>query len=175
MVDVLRFTEVSCPLGVLTLAEHDGTVVALWFGPLQGADLESLRARLGRPKEQSVHRSDAASALAAYFDGDLGALDNIDVDPGGTPFQRRVWERLRRIPPGETRSYTRLAREVGSASSVRAVGAANGANPIAIVVPCHRVIGADGRLVGYGGGLDRKRWLLAHEGVRTGDLFASGT
>jgi len=85
------------------------------------------------------------------------------VDPGGTPFQRAVWAALRRIPPGTTCSYTDLARAVGAPTAVRAVGTANGANPVAVVIPCHRVVRSDGSLGGYGGGLDRKRWLLEHE------------
>jgi methylated-DNA-[protein]-cysteine S-methyltransferase len=93
------------------------------------------------------------------------------VRPSGTPFQRRVWDALRAIPVGTTSSYRDLAIRIGSPSAIRAVGAANGANPIPIVIPCHRVIGAGGNLVGYGGGLDRKRWLLAHEGVVPGRLW----
>jgi methylated-DNA-[protein]-cysteine S-methyltransferase len=104
-------------------------------------------------------------SLAAYFAGDLHAVDSIPVATPGTLFQKRVWSELRRIPCGQTISYGTLARRIGSPAAVRAVGLANGANPIAIVVPCHRVIGADGSLTGYGGGLARKRWLLAHEGA----------
>jgi methylated-DNA-[protein]-cysteine S-methyltransferase len=103
--------------------------------------------------------------IAAYFKGDITALDSIPVQTGGTAFQRKVWAALRRIPAGKTISYGQLAREIGSPTASRAVGLANGSNPIAIVVPCHRVIGHGGALTGYGGGLDRKRWLLAHEGV----------
>ena len=101
----------------------------------------------------------------AYFGGDLGQLDAIECRTGGTPFQRRVWAALREIPVGQTTSYGALASRIGSPRAVRAVGLANGANPIGIVVPCHRVIGANGHLTGYGGGLDRKRWLLQHEGA----------
>jgi methylated-DNA-[protein]-cysteine S-methyltransferase len=104
-------------------------------------------------------------SLAAYFAGDLHAIDSIPVANPGTAFQGRVWSELRRIPAGQTISYGTLARRIGSPAAVRAVGLANGANPIAIIVPCHRVIGADGSLTGYGGGLARKRWLLAHEGA----------
>jgi methylated-DNA-[protein]-cysteine S-methyltransferase len=106
-----------------------------------------------------------AARLDRYFAGELTALDAIGVDPGGTPFQNRVWLKLREIPVGRTWSYADLARAVGRPRAVRAVGAANGANPIALVLPCHRVIGSDGSLTGYGGGLARKRWLLAHEGA----------
>ncbi len=103
------------------------------------------------------------SALDAYFAGDLEAVDDIEVATGGTAFQREVWQALRKIPAGTTLSYGRLAARLGRPSASRAVGAANGANPIAIVVPCHRVIGGDGTLTGYAGGLARKRWLLDHE------------
>jgi len=104
-------------------------------------------------------------ALEAYFAGELDRLDGIDCATAGTAFQRAVWAGLRAIRPGETLSYGALAARLGVPRAVRAVGLANGANPISVVVPCHRVIGADGRLTGYGGGLARKRWLLAHEGA----------
>jgi len=104
--------------------------------------------------------------IDAYFAGDLCAIDRIDCATHGTPFQQQVWNALRTIPAGTTLSYGALAVRIGNASAVRAVGLANGANPIALIVPCHRVIGTDGSLTGYGGGLDRKRWLLAHEHVK---------
>ena len=107
--------------------------------------------------------------LKAYFAGDIAAIDAIPADSAGTDFQRKVWKTLRKIPAGETWSYNRLARRIGRPEAIRAVGAANGANPISVVVPCHRVIGANGSLTGYGGGLDRKAWLLRHEGVRLED------
>jgi methylated-DNA-[protein]-cysteine S-methyltransferase len=110
--------------------------------------------------------SDARAALEAYFAGDLCAADSVAVRTGGTAFQRAVWAALRGIPAGQTLSYGALAARLNRPSAVRAVGMANGANPVSIVVPCHRVIGADGSLTGYGGGLPRKRWLLEHEGVR---------
>ena len=106
-----------------------------------------------------------ASALAAYFAGDLAALGRIPVAPVGTPFQLRTWRALVRIPAGATRSYADLARAVGSPGASRAVGHANGTNSIALVLPCHRVVTSAGTLGGYGGGLDKKRWLLAHEGA----------
>jgi len=106
-----------------------------------------------------------AKKLEAYFAGEIGALDDLDVDPSGTEFQRAVWAELRRIPAGETISYSQLAQRIGKPRAVRAVGAANGRNPIGIVVPCHRVIGADGSLTGFGGGLHVKRFLLDHEGA----------
>jgi methylated-DNA-[protein]-cysteine S-methyltransferase len=103
--------------------------------------------------------------LRNYFDGELGALRAIEWRTGGTPFQRAVWTALTTIAPGETLSYAALAAKLGCPRSVRAVGMANGSNPISVVVPCHRVIGTDGSLTGYGGGIERKRWLLNHEGA----------
>lgn len=111
----------------------------------------------------AMESSRLASALAAYFEGNLHAIDSLLTATAGTPFQIRVWNALREIPAGQTVSYADLARRIGQPTAVRAVGLANGANPVSIVVPCHRVIGADGSLTGYGGGLDRKRWLLNHE------------
>ena len=111
----------------------------------------------------AIQSSPPASALASYFEGNLHAIDSMLTATAGTVFQRRVWTALREIPAGQTMSYADLARRIGQPTAVRAVGLANGANPVSIVVPCHRVIGADGALTGYGGGLDRKRWLLNHE------------
>jgi methylated-DNA-[protein]-cysteine S-methyltransferase len=112
---------------------------------------------------ESPPTSAPARALEAYFDGDLSAIVNLPTKTRGTAFQRKVWGALRSIPAGLSISYGALAARVGRPGASRAVGLANGANPIAIVVPCHRVIGSDASLTGYGGGLDRKRWLLAHE------------
>lgn len=103
--------------------------------------------------------------IEAYFAGDIGAIDAIECKTAGTEFQRRVWAGLRTIPAGQTLSYGALAARIGAPKAMRAVGLANGANPIGLVVPCHRVIGANGTLTGYGGGMERKRWLLEHEGV----------
>lgn len=103
------------------------------------------------------------TAMRGYFAGDVRAIDRLPVALGGTDFQRKVWQALRKIPCGETWSYGELARRIGRATAVRAVGHANGDNPVSIVVPCHRVIGSNGALTGYGGGLERKRWLLDHE------------
>jgi methylated-DNA-[protein]-cysteine S-methyltransferase len=115
-----------------------------------------------------------ASGLTRYFAGEITAIDGIAVSSGGTDFQKSVWAELRNIPAGATISYGELAHRLGKPKAVRAVGGANGANPIGIVVPCHRVIGANGTLTGYGGGMHRKKWLLAHEaGQAAGDLFAT--
>ena len=107
-----------------------------------------------------------AQKLRDYMAGDLGAIADIPTETAGTDFQREVWAALRHIPAGETWSYSDLARHIGRPAAVRAVGLANGANPVGVVVPCHRVIGANGTLTGYGGGIARKRWLLEHEGVQ---------
>jgi methylated-DNA-[protein]-cysteine S-methyltransferase len=112
------------------------------------------------------------SAMRAYFKGDIGAIDRLPVDDTvGTPFQRSVWRALRKIKSGKTISYAELARRIGKPKAVRAAGLANGQNPISIVVPCHRVIGSNGTLTGYGGGLPRKQWLLEHEGAVAAKLF----
>jgi methylated-DNA-[protein]-cysteine S-methyltransferase len=105
------------------------------------------------------------SRVRAYFAGEIRALEGLPADGGGTAFQRRVWAELRRIAPGETRSYGEVAARVGAPRASRAVGVANARNPVALAVPCHRVIGADGSLTGYAAGVERKRWLLAHEGA----------
>ncbi|MGE0796894.1 MAG: methylated-DNA--[protein]-cysteine S-methyltransferase [Lautropia sp.] len=107
--------------------------------------------------------SDATRAMQAYFAGDVAAIDALPVALGGTDFQREVWAALRTIRPGRTISYRELAARIGRPAAIRAVGLANGANPVSVVIPCHRVVGADASLTGYGGGLHRKRWLLAHE------------
>jgi methylated-DNA-[protein]-cysteine S-methyltransferase len=115
----------------------------------------------------------AREQLDAYFAGELEGFD-LPLAPHGTLFQMRVWDELTRIPYGETISYMELALRLGDRKLVRAVGTANGRNPLSIIVPCHRVIGADGTLVGYGGGLERKRWLLEHEAVASGRRLAVG-
>ena len=115
--------------------------------------------------------ADIIGQLRAYFDGDLTEFE-IPIRLDGTDFQREVWSHLRDIPYGETISYGELARRVGSPKASRAVGLANGRNPVSIIVPCHRVIGSNGQLTGYGGGLERKTWLLDHEAAhRTGGTF----
>ena len=169
---VLQLTEIDSPVGRLALAANDGRVCLLHFGGLT----KNVRAALARwyPDSAVQSANDPAGAvkiLRTYFGGDIKAIDDLPVEMHGTPFQQKVWEALRGIPVGTTLSYGRLAQLIGEPSAVRAVGAANGANPVALIVPCHRVIGANGTLTGYGGGLDRKRWLLEHEGVRPLALF----
>jgi methylated-DNA-[protein]-cysteine S-methyltransferase len=157
--------ELKTPVGDLFLIEREGAVVAIGFAEQEPSLRKRLQARFGG---EEIRDGQPASlpALRAYLDGDLRALKKVRVDPHGTDFQRRVWAALQLIPPGETRSYADLARQLGSPRAVRAVGAANGQNPISVVIPCHRVIRSDGQLCGYAGGLPRKRWLLDHEGVR---------
>jgi methylated-DNA-[protein]-cysteine S-methyltransferase len=138
------------PVGPLTATTRDGVLVGLAFDGSGGTD----------------DLPEVAEALRRYFAGDLAAFDGLAIDPlGGTPFQREVWAALREIPAGRTASYADIAERIGRPRAVRAVGAANGQNPVAIAIPCHRVIGRDGTLTGYGGGLPRKEWLLRHEGV----------
>lgn len=163
-----EISTLKTPLGPIVWAERDGKLRALEFAGRE----RDLRARLAKHAGKDVTfvnapaRSPIADRLRAYFAGDIASLAQIRVEADGTPFQRRVWQALRRIPAGQTASYREIAAAVGAPTAVRAVGAANGANPIAVVVPCHRVIGADGSLVGYGGGLEKKAWLLRHEGAR---------
>jgi methylated-DNA-[protein]-cysteine S-methyltransferase len=143
-------------------------------------DAAELPARIARrirrdPVTDAALARPLVERLDRYFAGELRALDDLPVAAAGTPFQARVWAELRRIPAGETRAYAEIADAIGASSAVRAVGAANGRNPVAIVVPCHRVVGRDGTLTGYAGGLWRKRWLLAHERAPLGpqrELFA---
>ncbi len=132
------------------------------------------RSQLGEVDIVEKHNPFGLSdAIAAYFNGNVHVIDALPVVYSGTPFQNKIWHALRAIPAGETLSYGALARQIGEPKAVRAVGLANGSNPIALVVPCHRVIGSDGSLTGYGGGLPRKKWLLAHEARYAGyGLFA---
>lgn len=158
-------TTVDTPIGVAHVAcVDDGTVVACHVGDGWATALARLEARLG-PLALRDGTTAAAVALGAYFAGDVHALDDVAVDPPGTDFQRRVWAALRRIPVGSTWSYAELAAALGEPTATRAVGTANGANPIWLIVPCHRVVRSGGQLGGYAGGVERKSWLLAHEGA----------
>ena len=151
------------PIGVLTVVTNADALLAIHFGDAPVV--------AGPSDPRSPLHGDVIARLGAYFDGDRTAIDGIPVEPGGTAFQRQVWLTLRRIRAGTTWSYRQLAERVDRPAAIRAVGAANGANPIPIVLPCHRVIGSDGRLVGYGGGMERKKWLLAHEGAVSSPLW----
>lgn len=164
----LECLELDSPLGPVVVVFHDDKVVGLEF--------EDHRDRLDKflqrqfpagaiPPVQppTVTMRHVRQQIVAYFAGKISALEAIEIDPAGTRFQRQVWQQLRRIRPGTTISYGQLARRVRRPLAARAVGAANGRNPIALIVPCHRAIGSNGALTGYAGGLDRKRWLLNHE------------
>ena len=157
---------VRTPLGDLTLVTAEGRLCAAEFDDCHDRLTRWLTSRYrGRRYVLEAGAVPAAvtGAFAAYFRGDVEALGNLKVELTGTAFQRTVWTCLRTIPAGTTLSYTALAAAIERPSAVRAVGHANGANPISIIVPCHRVVGSSGSLTGYGGGLHRKRWLLAHE------------
>jgi methylated-DNA-[protein]-cysteine S-methyltransferase len=145
------------PIGGLRLVAEDGALVGLFME--EHARAPALAAAAG---EGDPVLDDAARQLAAWFAGERTSFD-LPLEPKGTPFQIAVWKALREIPYGETRSYRDIAAGLGRPKAVRAVGAANARNPIAIIVPCHRVIGASGALTGYAGGVPRKRWLLGHE------------
>ncbi len=161
----LLVDSLETPIGPVHLVTDGSALCALELGAREARLLPLLRARFGPDLtlEEAPDPLGLAARARAWFAGDLSAFDGVPLDGGGTPFQRRVWAALRRIPPGETTSYGALAASLGVPGAARAVGRANGQNPIAIAVPCHRVIGASGKLTGYAGGLERKRWLLDHE------------
>jgi methylated-DNA-[protein]-cysteine S-methyltransferase len=150
------YTAFASPLGELTLTSDGPSLTGLYMRLRDGRDPRGT-ARLDDGPFREVR-----SQLEAYFEGELSEFD-VPLSLTGTPFQRRVWEELRRIPYGTTISYGELARRVGNPAASRAVGSANGKNPISIIVPCHRVIASGGGLGGFGGGLDRKEWLLSLE------------
>ncbi len=155
------------PIGVaLVVTDADERLCALDWADYEQRMAELIRQQYGRSElVEGTAPAAIRTALAGYFAGDLGSLSAVRCRFGGTAFQREVWSALRGIAPGTTTSYGALAARIERPKAVRAIGHANGANPISVVVPCHRVIGSDGSLTGYGGGLDRKRWLLRHEGV----------
>lgn len=165
----LRLDRLETPIGVLLLLQDAD-------GRLRAIDWHDHEARMRRLLDRhygagavALDAGDGSGALVAsmrrYFAGELRAIDDLPVETGGTPFQRRVWRALREIPAGSTISYGELARRLGKPTAFRAVGLANGSNPVSVVVPCHRVVGSDASLTGYGGGIERKHWLLAHEGA----------
>ena len=164
---ILRIDRVASPLGILTLVADDTVLRALTFDDHGGwLDRHLAQHYPECTVEQASDPLGVASRLAAYFAGALEAIDDIPVEPRGSDFQRAVWAALHEIPVRTTTTYGALAKRLGKPPGAsRAVGLANGSNPVAIVVPCHRVIGANDKLVGYGGGLPRKQWLLAHERV----------
>lgn len=171
--ETFSFDVVDTPIGPLAIVvDEKGAMRMLSFD----GNSERWRKDFARrfPDSKLVAKRDPfghGSALKAYFAGDMEALDKIPVLFGGTPFQNKVWKQLRRIPVGKTMSYGAMARKIGEPNAMRAVGLANGSNPIAVVVPCHRVIGSDGSLTGFGGGLPRKKWLLEHEAKHSASKF----
>jgi O-6-methylguanine DNA methyltransferase len=163
----LRLDCMASPLGpLLVVCDREGHLRALDFGDHEARMRRLLSRHCGQGR-YTLREGRAApavtAAIEAFFDGDLCAIDAVPVRTGGTVFQKRVWAALRRIPAGTTTTYSRVARDIQHVNASRAVGLANGANRVCIIVPCHRVIGADGTLTGYGGGMHRKRWLLEHE------------
>lgn len=175
MSDVQRFStdRVSTPIGQLIIAtDTEGRLRIVLFADDEEIVRHYLRLQCGDcgfELHPSENPHGLSKAISRYFAGELDAIEGIPVETGGTPFQREVWLALREIPCGTTTSYGALAKRIGHPAAVRAVGTANGANPVAVVLPCHRVIGANGSLTGYGGGIERKRWLLDHE--KTPRLF----
>ena len=165
--DALFLDRLPSPVGaMLVVHDEQARLRAIEFHDCESRLTQLLRIHYGsRPLQERRAPAVIRDALGGYFAGDLCAIDRIEVATAGTPFQRDVWAVLRTIRPGTTLSYGALAQRIGRPKAVRAVGAANGSNPISVVVPCHRVIGADASLTGYGGGIERKRWLLAHEGA----------
>ena len=158
---------IKTPIGELAVvADRDGALRAVEWTDHDDRMHHSLRLHYGTDGyvlKPARNPAGLSAVLRAYFGGELAAIDRLRVATGGTDFQRSVWRALRTIPCGETITYATLAERVGRPTAIRAVGHANGDNPISVVVPCHRVIGTNGSLTGYGGGIERKRWLLAHE------------
>jgi methylated-DNA-[protein]-cysteine S-methyltransferase len=164
----LLMDRTDTPIGeFFIVADRDGNLRAAAWTEHEERMRQLLRQHYGENVfrlEATRDPSGLTSAISAYFAGELAAIDNLPVCTAGTPFQHEVWSALRNIPCGTTLSYAQIAERIGRPAAVRAVGLANGSNPICVVVPCHRVIGANGSLTGYGGGIERKRWLLDHEG-----------
>jgi methylated-DNA-[protein]-cysteine S-methyltransferase len=157
---------VETPIGDMILVAKDGVLLLLEFHDSKDRVAREMRARFGEVELQEASNPFGLSDIVReYFAGNLHAIDNLITDGGGTAFEQQVWKELRKIPTGSTVSYGDIAKKLGDIGLSRAVGIANARNPVAIVVPCHRVIGSDGTMTGYGGGLHRKEWLLRHEGA----------
>jgi methylated-DNA-[protein]-cysteine S-methyltransferase len=165
--ETFNLDRLETPIGIaLLVTDADGALRALDWEDYEPRMKELLRLQYGAVVLQNVRSPQAVRlALSGYFKGDLDRLNTIKWRVAGTPFQQKVWNALPKIPAGTTMSYGALAAKLDVPNAMRAVGHANGSNPISVVVPCHRLIGANGSLIKYGGGLERKRWLLAHEGV----------
>jgi methylated-DNA-[protein]-cysteine S-methyltransferase len=177
-VQMLLIDRIKTAIGeMLLVADEDGNLRAIDWAEHEARMRRFLRLHYGEggfALEPCPNPSGLSDKMRRYFAGDLSAIDDLRVETAGTDFQRQVWRALREIPAGTTVSYAQLAQRIGRPAAVRAVGMANGANPVGIVVPCHRVIGTDGSLTGYGGGMERKRWLLEHEGVQTRESGGRG-
>jgi methylated-DNA-[protein]-cysteine S-methyltransferase len=163
----LLIDRAETPIGeMLIVADREGNLRAVDWADRETRMHRFLRLHYGENGfrlEPTRNPNDLTYAISRYFEGELTAIDILPVQTGGTLFQRDVWRALRNIPCGTTVSYAKLAEQIGRPAAVRAVGLANGSNPVGVVVPCHRVIGANGSLTGYGGGIERKSWLLKHE------------
>ena len=164
-----RIDRLATPVGELVIvADGDGRLRTIDWTDHETRMRRLLDRYYGRARYTLSPARDPGGltkAMRMYFEGDIAVIDTLPVETTGTPFQRSVWQALRKIRRGTTISYAELARRIGNPRAVRAAGLANGQNPIGIVVPCHRVIGSNGTLTGYGGGLPRKKWLLEHEGA----------
>lgn len=162
----LQFDRIDSPLGTILLVVDDGRLCSLDYDDCEPRMLTLLQRRYGSVQLlPAVDPHGFSSRIRAYLTGDYRCLDDIPISTGGTAFQQQVWSALRTIPAGTVATYRELAEKVGRPTAYRAVGGTNARNPIAIVLPCHRVIGADSSLTGYAGGIERKAWLLQHEGI----------
>ena len=160
----LMWDELDSAIGRVIVVTNLTHVVAVDFADCERRMQKILSLRYGdSERSRTDNPLGVTSRLRAYFAGELDALDDIPADPHGSEFQQSVWRELRRIPVGQTISYGQLATRIGQPTASRAVGMANSKNPVGIVIPCHRVIGANGKLTGYAGGVGRKQWLLDHE------------
>ena len=162
----LEMNSFQSPIGQVILVARGDELVFVDFEGNEKRMRRLLEARFGAYQLEKASLPDFKAKLEAYFVGDLKAVNDLNVSTGGTEFQARVWRALREIPTGQTMTYGALAAKLNKPGASRAVGMINGLNPISIVLPCHRVIGANGTLTGYAGGLERKKWLLEHEGVK---------
>ncbi len=170
----LLIDRIDTPIGeMIIVADRDGNLRAIDWTDHEARMHNFLRRHYGNGRDgkdgfkltPTRNPNGLSRTISNYFAGALTAIDNLPVKTNGTPFQRQVWQALREIPLGTTISYGELAKRIGRPAAVRAVGLANGSNPVGVIVPCHRVIGSNGSLTGYGGGMERKRWLLEHEGA----------
>ncbi|TMJ41018.1 MAG: methylated-DNA--[protein]-cysteine S-methyltransferase [Alphaproteobacteria bacterium] len=166
MSTIILTDHIETPIGTMLLMVEGDTMIGLEFDDQPERYMKDIGRRFpDHEMRERVNPCGFSDHVLAYYKGDLEAIDGLPTRGDGTPFQERVWAELRRIKVGTTISYGELAMRLGDRNAMRAVGLANGRNPISVVVPCHRVIGADGTLTGYGGGVPRKSWLLNHEGV----------